>query len=221
MPHPEHLCSHLNEIVDDVRGEIVCMDCGLVLCEKLFKHFSQINKYVCKENEKEKEKENDVNEILEKLNLPNCFTNSILDNYKTNRNAKKKEFTSFAIYNTLNKEGFPVSIKEISAVSGYTDSEIYNMQENETIMLDPHSILEKYCNILGIDYKTYSVIKTGLPTTFESGHTPQTIVASTIYCYFKRYFPKKYPMKIIAKTVHTSCISIQRYLKKNELSFRL
>ena len=219
MPHAEHLCSHLNQITDEVRGEIVCTDCGLVVCEQFFKFYGNENNMLTSENENEKQK--DVNEMLEKLNLPICFSNTILENFKSHKNAKKKEFTPFAIYSTLNKEGFPISIKEISAVSGYTDSDIYRMQENEVIILDPHLLLEKYCNHLSIDHSTYTVIKTGLPERNETGHTPQTIVGSTIYCYFKRYFPKKYSMKVIAKTVNTSCISIQRYLKKNELSFRI
>ena len=211
------LCNHLNEIIDENRGDIICTDCGLVLSDKLF-----INYKGNEENKNTSIDGNEINEYLEKLNLPTCFSSKILDNYKKTRNGKrkKKELLPYTIYKCLNDEGFPISMKEISAVSGFTDSKLYSMQE-EAIILKPCQLLEKYCKILGLDYSTYRVIKTALPTSKLTGHNPLTIVGSVLYAYLKKHKPRKFPMKTIAKVVNTSCISIQRYLKNNELSFWL
>lgn len=224
MPHPEYLCSHTNEVIDDIRGDIICTDCGLVLCDKLLKSYSP-KQYQNDMSKSEKIEESEVNEMLEKLNLPNCFTQVILKNYNQKKVEKKrkerKKLLSYAIYDTLSTEGSPITIKEISGVSGFKDSEIYRMQNDVVIMLEPSLLLEKYCKILNLDYKTYSVIKTGLPASSLTGHNPLTIIASTIYEYLKKYTKNYISMKEIAKTVNTSCISITRYLKENELSFRL
>lgn len=221
MPHPEHLCAHRNEIIDEIRGDIICTDCGLVLCDKLLKSYT-IQKNESDINFDQKEA-NEINEMLEKLNLPNCFTHVILNNYQKKKiiSKKRKELLPYTIYNTLTTEGWPISVKEISSVSGYKDSEIFGMQDDVAIMLEPSLLLEKYCKILNLDYKTYSVIKTGLPSSSLTGHNPLTIIASAIYVYLKNYTKNPLPMKKVAKAVNTSCISITRYIKENELSFRL
>lgn len=221
MPHPEHLCSHLNEVIDEKCGDVICTDCGLVICDKVFTTTSVThhdNSFLTGMNKNK----NEIDEMLEKLNLPTCFTQNILKNFNNNLSTKnKKELLPYTIYNTLNAEGFPISIKEISAVSGFTDVKIYSMQNNKAIILEPALLLEKYCKLLGLDYNTYAVIKTGLPESSSTGHNPLTIIASTIYCYLKQYSQQKYSMKKIAQTVNTSCISIQRYIKTKKIIFKL
>ena len=127
---------------------------------------------------------------------------------------KKKFLIPYFVYKTLSEIGFPVSIKDISAVSGISENDIYSMQESEqSLILNPFSLLEKYCKLLGLsDYKTYSVIKENLPT-IDTGHNPLTVIASTIYKYCKEN-SIKYSMKQIASTIGISSVSIQRYIKK-------
>ena len=199
----------MNEVVDEREGTVVCVDCGLVLSQY---YVSQANTNFCGGNFMVEE----IKEVLERLNLPQFFSEDIFNKIKLSKkeNTKKKSLVPYFVYKTLSELGFPVSIKDISAVSGVSENDIYNMQESEkSLILSPFSLLEKYCKLLGLnDFKTYSLIKETLPTT-DTGHNPLTVIASTIYKYCKKT-GLKYSMKQIASTVGISSVSIQRYIKK-------
>jgi transcription initiation factor TFIIIB Brf1 subunit/transcription initiation factor TFIIB len=216
MPYPENLCSHINSVIDEKEGTIICTVCGLVLEEKLFKFYGHnlssdiVGKSSCLKE--------DVKEILAKLGLPDVFTKMIVQNFENEIDEKKrkKDYLAYVVYKTLNENNFPISIKEISSISGISDSTIYGMQEvNKSVILQPCDLLEKYCSYLGFDYKTYSLIKNELPRQNLSGHNPLTIISATIYKYCKKN-NIRISMKKIASTVKISCVSIQRYLRNNK-----
>lgn len=212
MSSDTHNCQHMNEIVDEREGTIICSDCGLVISNFYLSQpqpqhinipgFSSVQE--------------EISELLERLNLPQCFSEDIYNNLQNSKkvNSRKKGLIPYFVYKTLSEIGFPVSIKDISAVSGISENNIYSMQESEkTLILNPYSLLEKYCKKLGInDFKTYSLIKENLPT-IDTGHNPLTIIASTIYKYCKEN-GLKYSMKQIASSIGISSVSIQRYIKK-------
>jgi len=209
MPHFENNCTHLNIITDFHEGTNVCTMCGLVLCDNVYIENSFEIKYSsCHEIE-------EIKEVLERLNFPTSLAYDIFDNLKKSLKSEqsKKYLIPFVIYQTLNKLGYSISIKDVASVSGITENSIYDMQNNEdSIIIDHIILLEKYCTILGFDYKTYSVIKELLPV-LNTGHNPLTLIASTIYKYCKDQ-KLKYSMKHIASIVGISSVSIQRFLKK-------
>jgi transcription initiation factor TFIIIB Brf1 subunit/transcription initiation factor TFIIB len=209
MSFANHTCEHLNEVVDEREGTVICVDCGLVLSQYFI---PQTNTNFCGGTFLVEE----IKEVLERLHFPQSFSEDIFKNIKIAKkeNTKKKCLVPYFVYKTLNELGFPVSIKDISAVSGVSENDIYSMQESEqSLVLSPFALLEKYCIILGLsDYKTYSVIKETLPTV-DTGHNPLTVIASTIYKYCKAN-GLKYSMKQIASTIGISSVSIQRYIKK-------
>ena len=217
MPFNEHLCPHTNEIIDEHEGSIVCTNCGLVL-SSVFKNY--VNNFQF-ENKQKHQLNNltNIDELLQKLNKPTGFSDKIYNNLSSMENINKKEnkknkkeLLPYAVYSTLNELKSPISIKDISAVSGFNDSKIYKMQQNNTsIFLQPEDLLEKFTKLLNFDYKTYTVIKEDLPKN-KTGHNPLTIVGTIIYLYCKRN-KLKYSIKKIATLVGTSPISIQRYLK--------
>jgi transcription initiation factor TFIIIB Brf1 subunit/transcription initiation factor TFIIB len=211
MSNQENICMHLNEVIDDREGSIICIDCGLVLSDNLY-HADNYLFHLTSSVDKDL---NEIKELLERLNLPEAFSSQIFDNYKklVKERKRSKYLLPYTIYQTLNEIGYPISIKDISAVSGVSENLIYDMQKNEeSIILNPDSLLEKYCKILDLDYKTYSVIKERLPK-IKTGHNPLTVIASTIYKYCKEN-KLKYSMKYIAHIVKISPISIRRYLKQ-------
>jgi transcription initiation factor TFIIIB Brf1 subunit/transcription initiation factor TFIIB len=200
----------LNEVIDEREGTTICIDCGLVLSDQMFKETYSFNSNICDKNFEE------IKEFLTRLNLPISFASEIFENFTKSLIYKKtgKYLLPYAIYQTLNEIGYPISIKDIAAVSGVSENLIYDMQNNEeSIILNPNSLLEKYCKLFGFDYKTYSLIKEKMPQELNTGHNPLTVIASIIYKYCKEN-NLKYSMKEIASTVCISPISIQRYLKK-------
>lgn len=207
MPHSEHLCEHLNPIDDEREGTIVCTDCGLVLSDQLFVTHDPIktDKIISIENE-------NVKDILDKMNLPDCYTSHILQNCNEVKSLNKK--LPYIVYKTLNENGCNISIKDVSNVSGVDHKKLYEMQEfDKIIIIEPKKLLEKYCKMLNLDFKIYSLIKEKLPETFQSGHSPLTIIATHIYKHSKDN-NCKLSMKKIANVLQISHVSIQRYLKE-------
>jgi transcription initiation factor TFIIIB Brf1 subunit/transcription initiation factor TFIIB len=214
MSFSHYNCQHLNEIVDEREGTIICYDCGLVISSVYFSQPQPQQTFI--NSGVYSGVHDEIKEFLERLHLPQCFSDDIYNNLQISNkiNSRKKGLIPYFVYKTLNEIGFPISIKDISAVSGMTENDIYSMQEDEkSLILNPYSLLEKYCKILGLnDFKTYSVIKENLPT-IETGHNPLTVIASTIYKYCKQN-GLKFSMKHIASTVGISSVSIQRYIRK-------
>jgi transcription initiation factor TFIIIB Brf1 subunit/transcription initiation factor TFIIB len=211
MAYKENICKHLNEIIDVHDGTTICTDCGLVIYESMFieKDYGKKELYTCNDIE-------EIKELLERLNFPTSFAYDIFENVKKSLESHKsikKYLIPFIIYQTLNEKGYPISIKDISSVCGISDNYIYDMQKNsQSIILNHHSLLEKYCSILKLNYKTYTVIKELIPN-LNTGHNPLTVIAATIYRYCKEN-KIKYSMKYIANTIGISPVSIQRYIRK-------
>lgn len=210
MDTTSNICKHLNEIIDERQGDVICTDCGLVLSAVYVSNFNSTSN---------SEKSNEyVLEILSRLNLPKFFAFDITKKIeRMGKENKKESMLAFVIYKTLNELGCGVTLKEINSVTGFTDNQIYNKQKsNEAIILDPSTSLEKYCALLGLQRQSYAVIK-GRMSKKKTGHNPTTIIASEIYQYCKE---NKIGINIekIAQTLKVSPISIRRYykLKKNE-----
>ena len=211
MYNHENFCTHINIITDEHEGSIICIDCGLVISDNLYIENCfkfQGSDVTCNDIE-------EIKELLERLNFPTSFALDIYKNVQKGLELKKvkKYLIPFTVYQTLNEMGYPISIKDIVAVSGISENYIYDMQNNEdSIILNHMLLLEKYCTLLGFDFKTYSVIKELLPN-LNTGHNPLTVIASVIYKYCKEN-KLKYSMKFIASTVGISSVSIQRFLKR-------
>jgi transcription initiation factor TFIIIB Brf1 subunit/transcription initiation factor TFIIB len=211
MPHSEHLCSHEYVIDDEREGCSVCTSCGLVLEEKLYlPNYNETYFESCFQTSVQNETKQEIKELLHRINLPNTFSNQVEKKCLEKKNKTKS--IPFLLYQTLNENGCPISIKEISAVSGQSNVEIYkHQQKNDVVILRPEEMLEKYCVMLKLDFKDYSVIKETIQRSLKTGHNNLTIIGANIYLHCKER--KKIPIKVIARTLNISCISIQRYLK--------
>ena len=211
MSNHENFCKHINIISDEHEGSIICIDCGLVISDNLYVENCfkfQASDVTCNDIE-------EIKELLESLNFSTSFALDIYKNVQKGLELKKvkRYLIPFSVYQTLNEMGYPISIKDIVSVSGISENYIYDMQNNEdSIILNHMLLLEKYCTLLGFDFKTYSVIKELLPN-LNTGHNPLTVIASTIYKYCKEN-KLKYSMKYIASIVGISSVSIQRFLKR-------
>ena len=201
----KNFCEHLNELIDEREGSIICSNCGLVLSPL----------FVGNSNASQNEKENEyVLEVLSRLNLPKYFYTEILSKIGqlSVKDKKKENVLAYVIYKTLNDMGCGVTIKEINSVTGFSDVEIYNKQPpNESVIFDPLTSAEKYCILMGLPHQSFAVIK-GIISSNNTGHNPTTVIGAAIHKYCK---DNQIPLNLekIADTLKISPISIRRYLK--------
>ncbi len=213
MDSTKHQCKHINEIIDQRQGDIVCTDCGLVLSAVYISNYNNSTLNYFESNEYDY-----VLEILSRLNLPKYFATNImcaLENFNT-KEKKKEDMLAFVIYKQLNDLGCTVTLKEINSVTGFTNTQIYNMQgANETIVIDPAVSIEKYCALAGLPKKSYAVIKEKIHLRQKTGHNPTTVIGGEIFKYCRE---NKIAISIekLSEILNISPISIRRYSKKNE-----
>jgi len=153
----------------------------------------------------------DIQNLLDRIHVPICYANQIESYYTRNFTTKSKNSVIFSIYKVLNDFQIPISLKEISNVSNVNMKKLSKVHiEDNFVTRDTNVILEKYCALLGLYYKTTTLIKNRLLTTPISGHNPNSVLASVIYqvC---RDLKKKISIKKISEVTSVSCISIQRY----------
>ena len=135
-------CEHTSTIDDDRQGDVVCLDCGLVLdkiyryesfsslCSPLTEEYSSLNKDSCNKSPLNIQKNKYLNEdtallitLCDRLHLNDKIRSSILDEWKKIKDwllsSKKKYETDFkalvvmAIYEGLIKEKVPRPISHL------------------------------------------------------------------------------------------------------------
>lgn len=197
MADESNTCKHLNVVIDEHEGIYICTDCAHVI-SNYFIHDRIVNTEF-----QTSEKNNETLEILARLNLPDSFKDFISkQNESLVNNASN-------IYIKTNEKNSVVTLKEMSSITGIKPQKL---AKNMTNVINKELLLEKYCTLLDLDFKSSTVIKENYLSKEISGHNPLTVVASAIYIYSKKE-KKKLSMKKISDVFGISPISIQRYLK--------
>jgi transcription initiation factor TFIIIB Brf1 subunit/transcription initiation factor TFIIB len=225
-------CSHINQIDDVNSGDNVCTDCGTVL-DKIFIF---PDKDVNQERNFKNLSSNDefLAEMLEKLHLPGYIAKHVyseLSNTRGPHYSYSNLSLTRGLYQTLAKLGVAISAKDLCAVSGFSSKKILNtsqVRENklpgscndtsEIVCLKIDDILERLCGKLGISYRDCTVIKKSVAVRY-SGFNPNTVASAYIYLYCRKNL-KKIKLKAICEVSGISCMSVHRFIKKNDLSFR-
>lgn len=216
MANQSNTCPHLNEVIDHHNGDYICSDCGLVL-DKIY--FSFHNNLYSQDWEQKINIIEEIKDVLERLQVPSSFANMILTNFKIQcptydkiTELKKRVLMGISIYEVLNENDIPVSIKDIAGVLQVTTEDMFHYQK-KPIAINWKEMLSKYCSLLGIAYPHYSVIKRRIKENkILSGHNPITILGGYIYIYVKEC-KLKISLKQISETLNISGVSIQRYIK--------
>lgn len=212
MPCAENLCEHLSEVIDEHQGDVICVDCGLVI-SRLF--IQPIGQHQLCDSEKLKW-EYEIKDILDRLHIPTFYSNKIYHEFEKRQCKKTKDQLAFVVYKCLNDIGINLSLSDISNASGVGKTKLYKTQEpNESICLNMGDRSERICGVLGISYKLSTVIKETISSLNLSGHNPLTTIAATIYKVSLEN-NNKLSMKKVAKASGVSCISIQRYIKSKK-----
>lgn len=213
-------CSHKTELIDYRGGSIICQECGLVIGSVYEEsQYERKNNYF---GLTEKEYSY-VLEIIERLNLPKSVYSFIAKKILSKKDGKNttESLMAHCIYVTLSDLGIPFSVNDVSNITGINQSKISkekNSESSTVLIINTEDILERACSKLNLTYKEYTLIKESL-TESNNGYNPSTIIAARIYCFCKKN-KLNITLKQISSVTGISCMSIQRYLKKNGLSSR-
>jgi transcription initiation factor TFIIIB Brf1 subunit/transcription initiation factor TFIIB len=203
------ICPHTYPMIDEHEGTTVCCDCGLVIEEQYYmqnyndndtpvKHIDDI--YL-------KTDRNDALELLNRLNLPSDILNQLPSDKQKIEN----------LYDIINKTSV-VTTKEFCAASGIDNKKLVKCNQNKIMHTNITLLLDKYCKLLNLSFRDYTLIKESMVNKPHSGHPPLTIIGYYIFVYCKQN-KIKLSMKAICSALAISTISIQRY-RKYELSCR-
>lgn len=213
-------CFHKNEIITECG--YVCSDCGLCK-DSLFEKPLEISQQIYQENNPlSSEITNLIKESLERLNLPAYLYKFVVKSIQKNDKSLKLTKASVAhhLYTTLSEFNTPFTLKKICGVTGTPKNKISKEQKKSVkssiIFIKTEDLLERYCCQLSINFKKFTLIKEKIPQ-IDAGYNPSTIVSAYIYLFCKAD-KVKLTLKQISFVTGISCMSIQRYIKKNELS---
>lgn len=206
-------CSHSNSVCDYHEGTEVCMSCGLVLAPLFISSFDQKILNSVYKSEKDKQKIQEIEDILDMMHISRFYSNFIYKYFTSNFMIWNSKTTVFCIFKVLNEMGYSISMRELAAVTNVEKKKLNSAQpNNQNVEVSFDNIAEKYCQILNLPFKTITVIKDKIIKSPMTGHNPNSVIASVIYKTLKKE-KHKISLKKIANLTNVSCISIQRYNK--------
>jgi transcription initiation factor TFIIIB Brf1 subunit/transcription initiation factor TFIIB len=215
---PEASCLHhkIYEVLDTHTNDVICSNCGTIIGIE-FQQQQQHHQHQQQDDEPSCAEKPDIENIIDRLHLPESFVKYVTDDYIKHYRDKKHVNTikriSSCIYSSVNRINNCVSINDISRISGVPASCI---KDKRTIHeLDVLS--NKYLAKFNIPFKEQSLIKDLIKKEYEhSGHNPLTIIASIIYMHCKRKHNTQ-SMSYVANIFGISPISIRRFINKQHL----
>jgi len=201
-------CQHLRQIEDYHEGTIICVSCGLVISNLFLNQLECVSQIDSQEQNKILI---EIQNLLDRIHVPICYAHHIESYYFQNFTTKSRNSLIFSIYKVLNNLGIPISLREIANVTSVRKESLSRVKcDFNCISIDNLSRLDKYGTMLGLCYKTITLIKKELTKLPVSGHNPNSILASVIYQVAKKE-KKKISLKQVSDVTSISCISIQRY----------
>jgi transcription initiation factor TFIIIB Brf1 subunit/transcription initiation factor TFIIB len=219
-------CSHKKQLVDYREGCVVCEECGLVT-EAVFENENYLpDKYDDEHCGLTKKESEYIREMLERLNLPSANFPHIAEKIlqKKNRGESVSEATmTHCFYLSLADMNIPFSVNDISSITGIKHSRISkdkNCKDSNIVIIKSEDILERACSKLNLNFKQYTLIKENISKTKSiNGFNPSTVISAHIY-FFCKQNNINITLKRVCSITGISCMSILRYMKKNELSSR-
>ena len=218
-------CQHLNTIICQTEGTQVCLDCAYVLTENLSYNevyannesnqpmFHDPEQIICSEVKKF------IYDTCHRLHVYNIIIPIVAKKFVKLENGNKKFennlLATYCIYSVLKQENCPRSMKTLSYHTGFSTKLIWSVEryfEERNKPLTPQDILTTYYTYLDFEYSDLlEMIKMLESITDEKDFAPLSIAGGTIYLYSKQN-NKKHNVKTIAGLIHTSTMSIYRYV---------
>jgi len=210
------MCQAEDLIIDPHSSYLVCTKCGVVNETIYQNECREPSGATALHSRKETCVYETIKDILDRIHISTKYADRILRYYFKFYKGFNLRSIVFSCYMVLNEHyDFNISLKYLLNANGFSgESTSRDQRTNENVTLDIAEMIEKYTSMLKLSFKDTSLIKEMIRKKRLSGHTPLTTIASNIYIYCKQN-QKKVSIKKIAEVTQVSCISIQRYLKKN------
>lgn len=206
-------CSHINTLERD--GYYLCSDCGLILDDCVYSNDVKFEDY---DSYQEFSKENSDSILYEMLER-NMISKQVLDlaeiflkKWGKDDRPKKSLHTVFSIYCASRQLDYPITLKELC---DFFQVSIKKISEMESIfgfrkMNNVFTYIEKYCGILGINFKDQKIIRSKCEL-FEKKKSIQPIIllACVIYIFGKG----KWTYKDLANIFNVCEQSVKKWVK--------
>lgn len=202
-------CQHIDEVLDQHTGDYICIHCGLV--KDPFYQNIVLEKYDINLTQ---DRSDLVSNLIEKFNLADNhieFIKAKLDHSSNNLKVIASE-----VYKNVNKNHTTLLLKNITNLTGLKSCEIKSENIHEVNLED---IIIKYMSLMNIPYKEAALFKRIIEPLENTGYQPLSIIGGLLYMYFAKRYKKK-SMKSIASLLGINLISIQRFVKKNNVLFK-
>lgn len=190
-------CKHGRTTDDEFAGDIICVECGLVLQRLLDISYASPAKVIDPDKKKREEKfldacdANMMNEGLSKI------ANQRFETFRKDAAAASfgdDELAAFSLYYAALEEGAGRPPAEISAYMHVDVSAVYRLEgifQPPLQTVSPTSFLPRYCSQLGIGWQREKEIASFCKkVTSLDGRDPRTIAAAAIFLHNEMVLPK-------------------------------
>lgn len=216
-------CDHVNCWEDTHEGIFVCIDCGLVIEDRL-----QLNNYEQCIPARKSDIETFLTDICHNANLPSGiipYTLWYLKSVKSRDDKKmfnEKQLAIFALYESLNRHDIPRTPQELEYYSGIKYTMLWKIENTlmlKTTLAKSENWIEKFCILLEIDFKHVYTLKNIVRNMFGFGGVqPQSLAALVIHLYCKeQHIP--ITLKKICEFCVVSTSAIAKLKKKMHTKF--
>lgn len=215
-------CNHENLVTDEREGTVVCINCGLVIEDRIFLSRNLINEEI--------ENKNEIYELLfdfaERFHIVKKNIDEIIDRYQMVNEKielkfyKKEEVLVFCIYENLNKNNISLLLEQILIFFPNVRNE-KKVYEIETLLssdcpklIVEDSLIHRCLSYLDFSFKQkQEIVKIFEKVKYKVDFSPKTIIGSIIYMFCKCN-KLKIQLKNICNVCEISQSSVNRALKR-------
>ena len=225
------MCPHLNHVIDEREGSIICLDCSFVISDHLFVADSSILYHDYNEITQYNKHHEFIKDTCDRMHIINSFTQKSIDCFEDffkKLEPKQKVdgyiVAAYSIYDTLKRENVPRSLNMISYFTGISWKKLSNFEKkyqkkpNSTNVKQTLTTNYRHFNLTLSDL--YNLI--GISNSFKkTSFSPNTLAASLIYLYCKNNLIqcKLYAVVSTFQVTATAIYRCMKYIKNDDSLF--
>lgn len=218
-----NVCGHCTTVDNEKDGEVVCIECGLVLHPLyMTSPWTSSNSPMCTTHQKALDFIRDVGENACIPANVICYAENYYEKIKIKLSPKFKTNTvaAYALYESLNKFEVPRMAEEMEHYSGVKMQHIWQVETSlslETPLHNPKNYVSHYCNLLNLCYADQVVVCDAVDCINQDNSLGNLrcncLVGVVIYLFCKEK-KKKVTLKKICEKCDISATSIHRVVRQ-------